>query len=117
MGDKSANWLLGLLLGAVAGSLVAVVVWRVADRRLRAALDEGGMALSARILGARGQLVSEAQLAALRVDQEVSAAVSRYVVPAVRTEVRSQLAAANVTPELVRDVRAALERLRRAGLL
>lgn len=113
----ASGWALSLFLGAAAGSLVAWLVWKIADRRLNATLESGGLALSSKIVEARGALLTEAQSAAGRIDQEISAAVERHVVPAVRQEVRAQLQAANITPAFIADLRAALSRARSLGLL
>jgi alpha-D-ribose 1-methylphosphonate 5-phosphate C-P lyase len=109
--------LLCLALGGVAGAGIALVVWKVADRRLRAEFTTGGSQLATALAAGQGQVSALAQQGAQQAAAAVQTAITTQVVPAVQTTVRAQLAASGITPQLVSDARQVLSLARSAGVI
>lgn len=109
--------LLCLSLGGLAGAGVALIVWKVADTRLRASFTSGSAQLAQALAAGRGQVTTLAQQGASQAAAAVQSAINTQVIPAVQAGVRSQLAASGITPALVADAKKVLALARQAGVI
>lgn len=108
---------LTILLAATAGGVAAWIVWRLADRSLKAELSSGGDLLAQSLAQGRTQLSSQALAARNQIQAAVGTAIQQQVIPAVRTEVQRSLSSAGITPTFVTDVKKVLAVGVRVGII
>lgn len=109
--------LLCLTLGGLAGAGIALIVWRVADLRLRAGLATGGQQLAQAV--AAGQAAGYGQTAAgiAQVNAAVQTAIQTQVIPVVQNTVKARLTASGITPQLIAQATQVLALARSAGVI
>ena len=105
---------IGLAAGAVAGGLVAWLVWRYADTQLHAQLEAGGGLLQSRLTAGRSDLTARARAARQEAEDAAKAAFAREIQPAIRAEVSRALRAEGITPE---RIQLAIDAARRTGMI
>jgi hypothetical protein len=113
----TAAALLCLTLGGLAGGIVALVVWRVADANLRQNFTSGGAQLATALAAGQGQVSALAAQGAAGAAAAVQTAINTQVVPAVTTAVQQQLLASGITPQLVAQATQVLALARQAGVI
>jgi hypothetical protein len=109
--------LLPLALGGVAGIVVGLIVWRVAAKKVEQGLVEGGAALEAGFAAGRADIQRRTREGIAAGQAEIERAIQREVRPQVRQQVQTSLTEAGLTPQLLADVRRALDLARRAGVI
>lgn len=117
MASRSGEIFLPLALGGVAGILASLVVWRVAARSVEKSLREGAGELSAQFAAGRTEIREGTAAGVQAAEAAIRQAVQTRVRPAVVAQVATSLNSAGLTPQLLADVRRALDLARRAGVL
>lgn len=92
-----------ILVGALAGGLVATVAWYFTNRAIDKQLAQGGHALL--------------ESAERELNAEASALIAREVPPRVRAELEATLRRYNITPETGRQISTVLSYADRVGII
>ena len=117
MASRSGDILLPLALGGVAGILAGLVVWRVAARSVEKSLQKGAGELSEQFAAGRTEIREGTAAGVQAAEAAIRQAVQLQVRPAVIAQVATSLNSAGFTPEMLANVRRALDLARRAGVI
>jgi len=106
-----------LLVGAGAGLVTGLVVWKVADAKLNTRFATGAKQLQSATGEGRAQLERRLAQGRQELDRRVRTLVEDEVPPRVQLALATSLAQYGITPETGRNVALALAAARRTGLL
>lgn len=100
-----------ILLGASAGVLASVLVWKLAQSRLQATFAQGAADLSGRLSAGGTSLERAFSEGRAQVQTQVRVAVTQQVPPAVDRQIRTTLAQYGITPTNARAVTTQIDRV------
>jgi hypothetical protein len=112
-----SDYVVPMLLGAATGIIAGVLMWRYAAKKVNEGLASGANELAAQV--AAGTSVVNARALQGRADAEraVANAIKTQVLPGVNAQVRADLLAVGITPQLIANVKTAVAYARQAGVL